>query len=107
MKQDKNLDKILNLARVNKMPLPDHIKERPKVMIGLGIYWKAFWELSTCRAIGMMEGPIPWLAMRAYAKDIGLTGLSKMRFYDIIRSMDNEYLSIRSKEAEKKNPKNG
>jgi hypothetical protein len=30
-----------------------------------------------------------------------------MRFYDIIRSMDNEYLSIRSKEAEKKNPKNG
>jgi hypothetical protein len=107
MKQDKNLDKILNLARVNNMPLPDAIKERPVLMIGLEVYWKAFWELSTCRAIGMMEGPIPWLAIRDYAFDFNLEGLSKVRFYAIIRGMDNAYLRLRSKEIEKKNPKNG
>ena len=84
------------------MPIPDAILNSPTLTLGLGMYWEAFWELCSDRAIGMMEGPIPWRAIRLYGKDYGLESLDLKRFHTIIRGMDNEYCSIRSKEAEKK-----
>lgn len=55
--------------------------------------WQAFNELQTCRPIGMSVGPIPWVAIDAYAraKDIAETE----RFERLIRALDSEFLKHR------------
>ncbi len=49
----------------------------------------AFTELSTDRAVGMSEGPIPWSSVQRYADEYGfcLEDLS-----DVVRMVDGAYL---------------
>lgn len=103
--QGKNEEKIVRLAKANRQEIPDIIKNKPQLLPGLDIYYKAFWELSTCRSIGMMEGPIWWIAIRDYADEMEFTGIDRIRFFFLIKQMDSEYTSVRAKEVEKK--KNG
>lgn len=64
------------------------------------LYYDAFWDLSTDRGIGMSHGPIPDRDIKAYAADpdLRLSQRERWAFKDIIRAMDNTYLTI---EAEK------
>jgi len=52
----------------------------------------AFHDLSTCRAVGMTIGPIPWTAIVAYADRAGFTGSTATAFVEVIRTMDLGYL---------------
>lgn len=52
--------------------------------------WRAFWELSTERGVGMGPGPIPISAIRAAGEALGL---QEQFFKPIVRAMDNAYLS--------------
>lgn len=52
----------------------------------------AFYDLSTCRAVGMATGPIPWTAIVAYADRAGLAGATAAAFVEVIRVMDQGYL---------------
>lgn len=63
------------------------------------LYYTAFLELSTCRAIGMAAGPIPWTAMEAYADKLGLVEDDFERFTVLVRALDSEYLEYQAKKA--------
>ncbi len=78
-------------------PLPDPIRDAPRLHPGLELYYTAFKELSTCRAIGMAAGPIPWTAMETYADKLGLTGDDFERFTVLVRMLDSEYLEYQLK----------
>jgi len=75
------------------MPLPDFIKNEPELLPGLEIYLKAFWDLSTCRQMGMGLGPIPWLSIQEYVTILGGDEDFQEDFCHYIRRMDGEYLA--------------
>lgn len=78
------------------MPVPDSIKNKPQVPVGLEFVWRAFWELSTDRDLGMAEGPIPWTAMNDYAYRYGLMGDDFDYFVLLLKAMDSVYIEKRS-----------
>jgi hypothetical protein len=86
------------------MPLPDFIKNEPELLPGLGIYLNAFWDLSTCRQMGMGLGPIPWLSIQEYVTILGGDEDFQEDFHRYIRRMDGEYLNW-SSESNKVKPK--
>jgi len=49
--------------------------------------YAAFWELSTCRTVGMSMGPIPWTAVNDYARAQDV--ISRERFLFLVRRMDD------------------
>ena len=73
--------------------LPEHLDH----------YMNAYWQLSTCRALGPGGvGPIPWWVIDHYAER---TGIHNEILYDdfmfYMTAMDNAYLSIQAETIEK------
>ena len=62
---------------------------------------KSFYDLSTCRNVGMALGPIPWTAMNAYANHYRLAWDVAEAFIDIMREMDEAYISNQATEKER------
>lgn len=60
--------------------------------MGLEMYFGAFLDLTSCRAIGMGLGPIPWTAINQYARayDYSDEQEDDLQFY--ITRMDHAYL---------------
>ena len=84
--------------RINKMPAPKWIEEKPELKFGLEFYWKAFWDLATCRQIAHgAEGPIPWTAMKEYANQFDIRGIEFDRFSAVLKILDSKYLMSRGK----------
>jgi len=67
------------------------LDKRP-VMIGLSWLWEAFMDLTTCRAIGMSIGPIPWTAIQTYAESERLTPEETWTLHQVTRHLDHVYL---------------
>ncbi len=88
---------ILEQARKQNLPIPDKIRNAPFLLPGLHFYYQAFLDLSTCRPLGMSEGPIPWSAINTYAERHELTDDDYDRFFILIRVMDVAYLEHRDK----------
>jgi hypothetical protein len=86
------------------MPLPDFIKNEPELLPGLDVFLNSFWDLSTCRQMGMGLGPIPWTSIENYANILGGDESFREDFHKYIRRMDGEYLSWAS-ESSKVKPK--
>jgi hypothetical protein len=84
------------------MPLPEAYANKPTLLTGLEFYWKAFWELSSDRSLGMAEGPIPWSSLDRYAVRYDIFDEEFYRFSSIIRTMDSEYMKFRSKTSQSK-----
>lgn len=82
--------------------IPDRILNSPELDFGLALYMNGFYTLSSTRAAGTSEGPIPWLAMRDYCDEFEIEGIQKQDFYELIARMDQAYLDYRAKKAEKK-----
>ncbi len=80
--------------RANR-PLPKSILEAPRLMLGLDFYMNAFYDLTTCRY--SQGGPRPHSEIARWCDDNGIVGLEFERFATIIRSLDNEMLSISNK----------
>ena len=66
-------------------------------MLGLELYYDAFWELSTCRATGLALGPIPWSAIKDYAVTFGLDEAQEEDLFYLVRAVDNAFLSYHAK----------
>lgn len=107
MEQGKTEAVIIELARKTGMPLPDRIANKPQLIGGLELYWKAFCELSSDRDIGMAEGPIPWSSMNMWAVRHGIYGDGFDRFVAVLRSLDEAYLDKQSKTKKKTLGKKG
>lgn len=92
----------LDLCIRNRQPIPDWITDAPMLQEGLGLYYSAFWELTTCRPIGQVEGPIPWTAVEMYCQSHELFGAQKADFHHHIAVMDHAYLDERAKKLKAK-----
>lgn len=97
LEQGKSEAAILDQAYKGNEEVPDAIKNAPELYEGLAFYYRAFLDLSTCREIGMAEGPIPWNALDTYASRYGLIGEERERFFTLMRALDGEYLRYREK----------
>lgn len=85
--------------KARNLPLPDWATERPSVPLKLAWFYKAWWELDTCR--GYTEGqptPIPWTAIYLYAKH---HHIDVEYLYKMVASVDYEYIQYRSKKLRK------
>lgn len=63
---------------------------------------KAFFELSTCRSIGLSIGPIPWLALQQYCSFKGLDYEASCILIRGVQVLDSAYLGIVKERSEKK-----
>lgn len=71
--------------------LPDWYYEEPELLSGDEFYLRSFYDLHTCRAVGMDLGPIPWNVTVQYAYHHKLEEDLIEPFVLIIRSMDSAY----------------
>lgn len=96
------------LAQRNQLDkVPPAIREAPELTLGLGGFYEAFWDLHTCRPLGMSEGAISWLAIDAYATARGLDPDQREDLHHHIRIMDRAYLEHLSKQREKESKRGG
>lgn len=71
--------------------LPDGIRDAPELRPDLELYWRAFWELHSCRRY---EGAlIPWDAVALWASTYGIRDHDAELMHVLIREMDLAYLS--------------
>lgn len=82
-----------------RQPLPEKIANAPTIRQGLEVYYVAFWELSTCRPIGMGVGQIPWTAIDQYAARQGWEGERYEDLVDFTRAMDRTFMAYQSERA--------
>ena len=81
--------------------LPPAIRDAPELTQGLALYYGAFWDLNSCRSIGMGEGPISWLSVDAYATARGFDAEQRDDLHHHISAMDRAYLKHQADEREK------
>lgn len=81
--------------------LPPVIRDAPELTLGLALYYGAFWDLNSCRTVGMGEGPIPWLAIDAYATARGFDAEQRDDLHHHISAMDRAYLKHQADQREK------
>lgn len=62
--------------------------------------YDAFWELGTCRYIGMSMGAIPFTAIDAYSTRHGIDGEEFERFNYLIRRLDRLWIKHQSEKRE-------
>lgn len=101
MEQGADEQRLIKQCLKMRRPLPKKIQNAPELMLGLELYWNAFWDLSTCRASGLGAGPIPWLAVRDYALTFEFDEEQQEDLFYLVRLMDNEFL-IHHQNKEKK-----
>lgn len=73
--------------------MPEGLAARVDFLPGGREILDAFFELSTDRQLGFSEGPIPFTAIDAYARRVGVDGLDEfMQLRRLIRALDAQYL---------------
>lgn len=82
-------------------PLPEKIQNAPILLDGLELFFVAWLELSSDRAYGMGEGPIPWTSIRNYANEYDIVGELREDLYYFVRSLDVAYLTHQGKKRER------
>ena len=93
---------ILDQCYRYRMPVPEKIQNAPELFTGLELYYSGFLDLTTCRAIGMAEGPIAWSDMAGYCKFNGIVGEQEEDFFYFVSRMDSTYLKHCAKKAASK-----
>lgn len=77
---------------------PAEFLNPPKLPAYLVWYANAFWRLNNDRPIGMGLGPIPFVAIDAFARRYRIEDPDEFdRFLTLIRAQDSEYLRIRNR----------
>lgn len=103
LEQSKSEKIVVQQARLNNLPVPEKMKNKPILRPDLRFYWMAFLDLSSERTMGMSEGPIPWSRAVAYATWYGLSDEEIEDFWVLIGRMDEAYLRKRAEEQQSKN----
>lgn len=81
--------------------MPDGYLARPELDPVASFYWQAFTDLAGDRPLGMVAGPIPFLACERYAARYGIDDIDEFeRFCAVIRALDAEYLRSAAKEKD-------
>lgn len=72
--------------------IPDAIVNAPELQAGLNLFYVAFLDLTSCRALGFAQGPIPWLAINKYCEANEITGEQREDVFYHVTHMDKVYL---------------
>jgi len=88
--QDKEFS--IESAILKGRPLPEWYLDEPVLNPGEDFYIKGFYELGTCRTMGMSAGPIPWRDIIAYSNFNNFDKELTNHFTRIIMGMDTSYL---------------
>lgn len=104
LEQGPNEKAIVDQCVRNRVPLPQAIANAPELELGLDLFYIAFMDLTTCRAMGMVEGPIPWTAVQSYCDELLLEGDQRDDMFYHIREMDGAYLKHKSGKVAKAEP---
>lgn len=90
---------IVRQAIMAGEPIPDRIKDAPRLIPGLQFYLNAFFELDSERDMGWGIGPIKRRAIWDYAVDYELDYDEREDLLYYIREMDNAHIAqVREKE---------
>lgn len=89
------------------MPLPKKIQNAPELRFGLELYFGAFFDLNTCRQIGMGIAPIPWFSIRDYALVYEFDEEQTDDLFFFIRKMDHAYIAHHDRKTKVKHGKSG
>ena len=92
-------DWVAKAAEKRGISYPSFLSNKPELKHYLMFFWVAFWDLSTCRAYGMGEGPIPWDKAREYAECYDYADTDAL--WRTIAAMDAKYLGLRNKGGDK------
>ena len=85
---------IIKEAIRRRQPLPDAIRNAPRLRPFMEPFFEAFQELSTCRQMTGMgpPGPIPWTAIEQYAARHGFHDDAYFDLLTIVRAMDDAFV---------------
>jgi hypothetical protein len=89
---------IIQQCIKDNRPLPQKMINAPTLEWGLELFYNAFFDLHTCRPIGMMEMGIRWLDIKQYCILEGFSEEQTEDAFYFIKVMDNAYLSWREKQ---------
>lgn len=92
-------EKIEKLEKMAEAGMEVPALERKPDLTGYEWIWEAFFELGTCRSIGMAIGPIPWTAIRDYRIDHDMDVEESYILSNCIRAMDRKWLELNAKKA--------
>ena len=84
-------EKILRDCGRYGQPIPDAIKDAPDLRMGLTLFYAGFWDLHSCRPVGLDVGPIPLTAILDYCTAYQIDGDQREDFIWLIRRLDAEY----------------
>lgn len=76
------------------MEIPEWAQNAPEIPLGSDLVFEAYQDLSSCRSYGWGPGPIPWTAVRDYARASGVDDDDYPDFATLIRMLDFEYLNF-------------
>lgn len=86
-----------------RQPLPSWVQDEPPLVRGDELYLRGFWELSSCRQFGgQVVGPIPWDKIMGYGERKGLDPEMLGVFCDVVRELDEAYLSWQVQEQKQR-----
>jgi hypothetical protein len=93
---------MVDAAIAKGRPPPDWFENDNVVLPAAAeFYMAAFWDLSTCRPMGMTVGPIPWDKIQAYAEFADLNRELAQVFGIVIRRMDIVFMDDMREQSEK------
>jgi len=102
---------IIEQCYLAGMTLPEKIQNAPDLLLGLGLYYRAFLDLTSCRTAGYgTEGPISWKDTVQWAEKYELDEEQEEDLLYLVGQMDNAYLNHKTKKlaaANKPPPKRG
>lgn len=84
-----------------RQPYPDAIANAPELMTGLNLFYTAFMDLTSCRALGYAQGPIPWLAIHHYCEAHEIEDEQREDMFYHVSRLDKTYLDWSAEKAKK------
>jgi hypothetical protein len=93
----------LKAAQDSGTPLPPALANAPLLNTEYQrTILSAFWDLSSCRAVGMAVGPVPWTVMNEFAQVHGYNHDKDEyeAFMYLIQQLDSVYMNFQAEKQE-------
>jgi len=72
--------------------LPERMQNAPQLLMGSGLYWDAFFDLSTCRPGSFGVAAIPWNVTKEYSEVYGFDAEQTESLFAIVGKMDDAFI---------------
>jgi hypothetical protein len=73
------------------LDLPEELASGPEIRLGLQLYWRAFWDLSSCRNA---QGVIPWRDIQYWCEASKLDDETTEEVHYHVKQMDSAFAEL-------------